>query len=35
MTWAIGAVAEPTLNGRSLVCLRGKVIGGFSSINGM
>jgi len=33
--WGYRAVAEPTLNGRSLVCPRGKVIGGSSSINGM
>lgn len=33
--WGYRAVAEPALNGRSLVCPRGKVIGGSSSINGM
>ena len=33
--WGYRAVAEPALNGRSLVCLRGRVIGGSSSINGM
>ena len=33
--WGYKAEPEPTLNGRSLVCPRGKVIGGSSSINGM
>jgi len=33
--WGYRAVAEPALNGRSLVCPRGKVIGVSSSINGM
>ena len=33
--WGYSATAEPALNGRSLVCPRGKVIGGSSSINGM
>ena len=33
--WGYRAVAEPALNGRSLVCPSGKVIGGSSSINGM
>mgnify|MGYP001161251893 FL=1 len=33
--WGYKAEPEPELNGRSLVCPRGKVIGGSSSINGM
>ena len=33
--WGYKAEPESTLNGRSLVCPRGKVIGGSSSINGM
>ena len=33
--WGYKAEPEPALNGRSLVCPRGKVIGGSSSINGM
>jgi choline dehydrogenase len=33
--WGYSAEAEPALNGRSLVCPRGKVIGGSSSINRM
>jgi choline dehydrogenase len=33
--WGYRAEAENGLNGRSLVCPRGKVIGGSSSINGM
>ena len=33
--WGYKAEPEPMLNGRSLVCPRGKVIGGSSSINGM
>ena len=33
--WGYKAEAEDSLNGRSLVCPRGKVIGGSSSINGM
>ena len=33
--WGYSAQPEPALNGRSLVCPRGKVIGGSSSINGM
>ena len=33
--WGYKAEAEKSLNGRSLVCPRGKVIGGSSSINGM
>ena len=33
--WGYKAEAEESLNGRSLVCPRGKVIGGSSSINGM
>ena len=32
--WGYKADPEPMLNGRSLVCPRGKVIGGSSSING-
>jgi choline dehydrogenase len=33
--WGYKAEPEPKLNGRSIVCPRGKVIGGSSSINGM
>ena len=33
--WGFQAEPEAGLNGRSLVCPRGKVIGGSSSINGM
>ena len=33
--WAYLAEAEASLNGRRLVCPRGKVLGGSSSINGM
>ena len=33
--WGYLAEPEPALGGRSLVCPRGKVIGGSSSINGM
>ena len=33
--WGYGSEPEPHLNGRRLVCPRGKVIGGSSSINGM
>src|SRR6056300_688049 len=33
--WGYLAEPEPTLNNRRLVCPRGKVIGGSSSINGM
>ncbi|PIE12109.1 MAG: choline dehydrogenase [Rhodobacterales bacterium] len=33
--WGFMAEPEPALNGRSLVCPRGKVVGGSSSINGM
>ncbi|MGC6535813.1 MAG: choline dehydrogenase [Candidatus Puniceispirillaceae bacterium] len=33
--WGYQAEAEDSLDGRSLVCPRGKVIGGSSSINGM
>ena len=33
--WGYKAEPEPELNGRSLVCPRGRVIGGSSSINGM
>ena len=33
--WGYKAEAEETLDGRALVCPRGKVIGGSSSINGM
>lgn len=33
--WGYKAEPEESLNGRSLVCPRGKVIGGSSSINGM
>ena len=33
--WGYRAEPEPALGGRSLVCPRGKVIGGSSSINGM
>ncbi len=33
--WGYQAEAEPALGGRKLVCPRGKVIGGSSSINGM
>ena len=33
--WGYKAEAEDTLDGRALVCPRGKVIGGSSSINGM
>ena len=33
--WGYKADPEPMLNGRTLVCPRGKVIGGSSSINGM
>ncbi|MCH9845391.1 MAG: choline dehydrogenase [Alphaproteobacteria bacterium] len=33
--WGYKAKAEKNLNGRALVCPRGKVIGGSSSINGM
>ena len=33
--WGYHAEAENGLNGRSLVCPRGKVIGGSSSVNGM
>ena len=33
--WGYKAEPESSLNGRSLVCPRGKVIGGSSSINGM
>ena len=33
--WGYRAEAETNLNGRALVCPRGKVIGGSSSINGM
>ena len=33
--WGYSAQPEPALKGRSLVCPRGKVIGGSSSINGM
>ncbi len=33
--WGYQAEAEASLNGRALVCPRGKVIGGSSSINGM
>ena len=33
--WGYHAEAEDGLNGRSLICPRGKVIGGSSSINGM
>ena len=33
--WGYHAEAEDGLNGRALVCPRGKVIGGSSSINGM
>lgn len=33
--WGFKAEPEDGLNGRSLVCPRGKVIGGSSSINGM
>ncbi len=33
--WGYETLPEPALNGRRLVCPRGKVIGGSSSINGM
>ena len=33
--WGYLADAETSLNGRRLVCPRGKVLGGSSSINGM
>lgn len=33
--WGFMAEPEPALNGRALVCPRGKVVGGSSSINGM
>ena len=33
--WAYRSEPEPGLNGRSLDCPRGKVLGGSSSINGM
>ena len=33
--WGYKAEPEQNLNGRSIVCPRGKVIGGSSSINGM
>lgn len=33
--WGYSAEPEPALGGRALVCPRGKVIGGSSSINGM
>ena len=33
--WGYKAEAESSLNGRALVCPRGKVLGGSSSINGM
>lgn len=33
--WGYETLPEPALNGRQLVCPRGKVIGGSSSINGM
>ncbi|MFX6760133.1 GMC family oxidoreductase N-terminal domain-containing protein, partial [Acinetobacter baumannii] len=33
--WMYRTVAEPGLNGRSLIYPRGRVLGGCSSINGM
>ena len=33
--WMMNPAPEPGLNGRSLACPRGKVLGGCSSINGM
>ena len=34
VNWCYNSEAEPNLNGRSIICPRGKVLGGSSSING-